>query len=134
VIIPHIQQPAGSLLCGQTCVAIAAGVTLDDAIKTVGHDHATRRGELVRAFKKFGIEAKGTRLQLLKRTNGRGDPLKAPEHCLLHVLFHKKGEPFHGHWVLRWNGVIHDPCMANASCWDANGRFASYIELIPPSA
>lgn len=117
------------MLCGQTCVANAAGVTLDEAIQAVGHGHASRRGELVRAFEKFGIGAKTRTLQRCKN-----DPLKAPENCLLHVLFHKRGEPFHGHWVLRWKGIIHDPCMPHAICYDANGRFTSYIELIPPSA
>ena len=122
----HLQQPAESKLCGQTCVAMAAGISIEDAILSVGHRHATRLPELLKAFREFGISRVGT-----KRTcwNGRSAP---PRFSLLSMLFHKPGEKHHGHWLLNWDGVIHDPSCSYAGVHSSGGRFSSLIELVPP--
>lgn len=123
----HIQQPEGTNVCGQTCVAMAAGVPLEDAIKTFGHARVTYTGEVIAAFAKYGIKAKGKRL-----VRSKGPAWVLPENCLIHVLFHKKGEPFHGHWMLRWDGHVHDPAYPFADVYSGAGRITSYLELIPP--
>ena len=125
-MITHIQQARGSQVCGQACVAMAAGVTLDKAIQVFGHERGTRTCDVLKGFKAFGIEAKTTRLK-------RWDDKEPPPPCaLLHQLFHAKGQKFHGHWVLNWHGVVHDPEQAGPNLVDSGGRFVSYVELVPP--
>jgi hypothetical protein len=45
-----VSQPDGSKLCAHCCVAMVLGITLEEAIKRVGHRRGTRNHELVRAL------------------------------------------------------------------------------------
>jgi hypothetical protein len=44
-MIKWIQQPEGSSLCGQTCVAMIAGITLEESIGAFG---GKKRGTRIR--------------------------------------------------------------------------------------
>ena len=125
-MIKHLQQPDDSKVCGQTVVAMAAGVAVDEVIKVIGPDHGTKTGDLRYAFGKYGIKTVG---KTLMRWNGKDKP---PDYALLHMVFHKKGEKFHGHWQLNWEGVIHDPGFKAPEFYSANGRLTAYLELVPP--
>lgn len=46
----HIQQPEGSSLCGHSCIAMALGLTLDQAIELIGHRKGVRNHEVIRAL------------------------------------------------------------------------------------
>lgn len=53
----HVQQPRRSRLCGQTCVAIVADVSLEraQAACTEGYQRATSEHDLRRGFKRLGF-------------------------------------------------------------------------------
>lgn len=52
----HIQQPAGSKLCGQCCVAMALGISLDEAVKLVGlKTRGTSNKQLVAALETITV-------------------------------------------------------------------------------
>lgn len=132
-MITHLQQPEDSKVCGQTVVAMAAGVSIDDVVKLMGHNHGTHTGDLVKAFANYGIEAKSKGLIRLNESKGLIWH-KLPDFALLHVRFDRKGEPFHGHWVLWWDRILHDPGYSIAEVRASDGRITSYMELIPPVA
>lgn len=54
----HVKQPADSSLCGQCCVAMIAGISLEEAIKVVGHQKksGTWTKELKSALESLGIK------------------------------------------------------------------------------
>jgi hypothetical protein len=121
----HLVQPKNSRVCGQTVVAMAAGISVEESIELFGHNHGTKTWELVSALDSLNIEVKGKGLQ---RWRGVGKP---PDYALLHILFHTKGQPFAGHWALNWAGIIHDPEVETPGLMCGGGRLASYLEIIP---
>mgnify|MGYP003132488658 CR=1 FL=1 len=53
-MIELVEQPRSSNLCGQACVAMLAGVTLDEAIKVVGTRGKTTSLQLGRGLAELG--------------------------------------------------------------------------------
>jgi len=45
-----ILQPKGSSLCGQCCVAMLLDISLEEAIKLVGHDGVSSTEDLLKCF------------------------------------------------------------------------------------
>jgi hypothetical protein len=117
-----VTQPDGSSLCGQCCVAMAAGVTLDRAIEALGHrkDRGTDTREVVAALRSLGVGC----ADRCKRVS-RQRPV-FPAKAFLAV--NKPGviTP-RCHWMLTWDGKIYDPSNAwpNYRDW----RITSYLEL-----
>lgn len=121
-----ILQPEGSALCGQACVAMAAGVSLERAIDAVGHEGGTGTKEVVEALRDLGVCC-ADRLRRISRRRPSW-----PKRGLIAI-----GRPAteHGHkerqhWMLVWDGVIYDP----GGSWP-NGykdwRMSSYLEIFP---
>lgn len=119
----HVQQPPRSRLCGQACVAMLTGVTLDAAAATMGHRHGTRTREVVAAL---GAVAAGHRLTTLRR---RREP---PSPALCKVTW-KRGS----HWVIWAAPDVYDPDLPaplNQDVWlcrlaRVGGRVTSFLPL-----
>lgn len=127
--LQHIRQPANSSLCGQTCVAMAAGITLDHSIKLFGTKGATRTKQVLGVLNELGIRSKGNRLT----RNYHG----IPDYALVKVRFkdasQKSGWNKMTHWVLRWDKEWYDPDapVVGMDGWLEQARVSSYVELIP---
>jgi hypothetical protein len=91
--IEHLQQPEGSNLCAHCCVAMALGLTLDEAIARVGHKHGTRNHELVRALGTIGKFQPGRHFT---------DP----------SIVRVKGEKSRRHVALVAGGKVYDPAYS----------------------
>jgi hypothetical protein len=90
MMIKWIQQPEGSSLCGQTCVAMIAGVTLEESIEAFGGKRSgTRTKDVVIALRKLGI-------------NGQC----YPDTCI--VKLHFDGQK-NTHWTIWHEGKFYDP-------------------------
>lgn len=115
-----IRQPEGTALCGQCCVAMAAGVSLERAIEAVGHrkQRGTTTGELVRALRFFGVEC----ADCLRRVS-RSKPI-GPRRGLV-VIKRDDAE----HWMLTWDGEIKDPGDRWPEAY-ANWKITSYLEIL----
>ncbi len=111
-------QPGDSKICGQTCVAMAAGVTIEDAVKAVGHKERTKTLELALALRKLGVEC-DDRLRI--RRNGDGYPPR----CIVKV---SSGGKRNWHWVLMWDGKVYDPASLEFSLWPWQ-KTAGYLEI-----
>ena len=118
----RIQQPEGSSLCGQSCVAMAAGVSLDRAIEAVGHGslRGTYTREVVAALRSLGVSC-ADRMRLVKRNL----PV-LPKRGI--VAINQPGIiSGRFHWMLTWDGEMLDP----AGRWpDYEGwRITSFLEI-----
>lgn len=92
----HIQQPEDSKLCGHSCVAMALGVSLAEAIKLIGHKKGVHNHEVVRAL---GSRADAKKFVLPKTI---ADP------CIIRV----KGSKHRHHLVLYQNQMVYDPAYS----------------------
>lgn len=121
-----IRQPEGSELCGQACVAMAAGVSLKRSVEAFGHRRATSTREVVNALRHFGLSC-ADRLTRLSRARPN-----IPRRAI--VVIHRpavEGERrSKWHWMISWEGQIFDPGGRWPDGYD-KWRITSYLEIYP---
>jgi hypothetical protein len=104
-----VKQPmTDNNLCGHCCLATALGITLEEAIKKIGHVKGTKSKDLLKHFsgyEKVFKEAESLSL------------------CVARPAGSKKGN---WHWVLSMNGIIYDP---NYGCWLKKEAWAIQTEM-----
>jgi len=102
-----VRQPEGSGLCGQACIAMAAGVSLDRACEVVGHrkERGTTTREVVRALRTLGVPC-ADRLRRVSRARPH-----LPKRAIVAIHRPPEENRHRGqwHWMLAWDGVIYDP-------------------------
>lgn len=122
----HLIQPEGSGLCGQTCIAMAADVSLDRACDVVGHRKlgGTTTREVVHALRELGVPCASS----LKRISRLRPVL--PKRCI--VAIHRPKEPGRHrgrwHWMLHWDGRMFDPGDAWPEAY-RDWRITSVLEI-----
>ncbi len=95
--------------CGQTCVAMIAGVDIDEAVRACGRVRNTGSEKLRKALYEFGIESK----PLQRIAKGQMIPEELPGLCICLIHF---GQKHFTHWTI-WNG--------KEKCWyDPSNRGA----------
>ena len=96
----HQFQPPGSSLCGQTCVAMIAGVSLDESIRAFGGKKGgTRTNDVISALRKLGFNTSDR----LIRFNGACFP---SDTVIVKLRFSDSKET---HWTLWHEGRFYDP-------------------------
>jgi hypothetical protein len=101
-VINHIFQPPNSKLCGQTCVAMIAGITLKESIEAFGGKKGrTRTKDVVGALRKLGINCGDPPLTRLKGQD-------KPDTCI--VKLHFDGTT-NTHWVIWHEEIFYDPSL-----------------------
>ena len=99
--ITYIKELTG-YLCGQSCVAMLAGVSVDEAIKIIGTDKGTNKQDLKKALDYYGIA------YALKST--KYDPnIPLPDLCIIQMTVEKPPDIKYGHWGIYHNGIYYDP-------------------------
>ena len=114
--IRYIQQPT-EYLCGQACVAMIAGVSVEDVIRVMNNDGSTGKKDIERALACYGIQQAKTMTKADNRT-----PL--PPVCILKVLL-----PGYSHWILYYHGKYYDPEFGQTDELYGRARIQSYLEL-----
>jgi hypothetical protein len=124
LIRSRVQQPDDSSLCGQCCVAMAAGVSLDRAIEVMGEDEAgTTTVEVVTALRALGVPC----ADKLKRIS-RAKPV-LPKRAIFAIQRPKKERRKEAnHWMLSWDGKVYDPGGGWPE-WYKDWRITSYLEI-----
>lgn len=97
-----ISQPEGSYCCGQCCVAMIAGRSLEVVKKAMGKNGSTTTRVIQKGLKKLGVRHKAGRLRAI-----RGDLSKLPHTGILKVAAPWRRSGWH--WVLKHNRKIYDP-------------------------
>ncbi len=94
-----VNQPEGSRLCGQACIAMIANISIGEAINLIGHSHGTHTKEIIQALKTLGIPCEVNRL-----TVRRGKDW--PERAVVKIP-HPEGSGWH--WVVLDGFCVYDP-------------------------
>lgn len=108
-----VLQPRDSKLCGQACIAMVAGVSLDEAVKVVGHTQATRTQDLIKALAHFGIHS-DRKLSVAPRAKRFTKNWCSAIISIQRVVNYKGCEPKFSHWIVNDHGKLLDPSGANS--------------------
>lgn len=102
-------QPPGSSLCGQACVAMVAGISLDESIKAFsGKRGGTRTKDIVQALSRLGFVCENR----LRRVKGQ-----LPDVCVVKLRF---AGSHRSHWTLWYHGRFYDPDPAGDAVLNAD--------------
>ena len=120
-----VYQPEGSSLCGQSCVAMIAGISLSQSIEVIGHKRKTRWAELRDALTGLGFSVS----EKLTKIRSRSD---LPRFCIVKKYW---GAGNTSHWIVKCNGLTYDP-ISGLNCAvllpfakKPNVRITSYGEI-----
>ena len=114
--INYIKQPT-DYLCGQACVAMLAGVTVEEVISVMKNDKGTGKKDIEKALNHYGISQ--------AKTMTKADNTSAlPKVCILKVLL-----PKYGHWILYYDGKYYDPEFGLMDELYKKARVRSYLEI-----
>ena len=116
--IQYIKQPTG-YQCGQACVAMLAGVPVEDVVAVMQNDKGTGKKDIARALDHYGIRQAKT---MTKADNATA----LPRACILKVLL-----PRYGHWILYYDGQYYDPEFGLTETLYPKARIQSYLEIFP---
>lgn len=95
-----MQQLEGSSLCGQTCIAMIAGITFEESIEAFGGKRSgTRTKDLAAALRKLGINCGDPPLVRIKGQC-------YPDTCIVKLHFKDRKNT---HWVVWHKGEFYDP-------------------------
>ena len=123
-----IKQPTDRT-CGQTCVAMFAGVSVDEAIRVCGTRGGTHSRHLRRGLRALGIAC--------------ADRAVRPQHfdglCLAAVVKLRRAGSRWGHYIVWWNGLYYDPGHGRSYTPEElaellelhTGRIVSILPVIP---
>lgn len=88
--------------CGQTCLAVATGITYDEAVKLIGHQNKTSANDLIPALRSLGFNCADRLFRAPKDKRGWGCKTVS----IMRVAW--KGSST-GHWIVNNYGEIWDP-------------------------
>lgn len=113
-----IKQPDKSKVCGQCCLATILGITLEEAVKLVGHSRGTYTKELTKHFEASPLK--------------RGKPDAVNGLCKVHFKTAKNT-----HWVIYIGGLVYEPAyggMIPFNEWAEfdGARITSHVEILQP--
>lgn len=127
-----VRQPYNSSLCGQACIAMLTGLTIQQVVYFIGTRGVTNLKHFlsIELFtNKYNLSPKS---KLIRTTRTR----KIPKYALLRIKWEKEG--YHSHWVIKWNELVFDPDNLSGGVFSHRdymfniafiGRVTSFIEL-----
>lgn len=113
-MIRPLKQPRGSRLCGQTCIAMLAGLSLDRVVNLVGPKATTVR-HLATALGRLGFETSG-------RLKFADNDSNLPSICIAQVKYPRRRN---WHWILFVDGRGYDPSQTPR----LDGCINAYLEV-----
>ena len=114
--IKFIEQPT-EYLCGQSVIAMLAGVSIDEVIKSMRTDMGTSVAEIGGALYYYGIKHGKSRKRATNDT-------VLPEICILSMKL-----PGYGHWSLYYKGKYYDPEFGVSDKLPENAVLNHYWEI-----
>ena len=99
--IKYIKDPTG-YLCGQSCVAMLADVSVDAVIAIIGTDKGTNKQDLKKALNYYGI-------RYSPKSTAYDANIPLPNLCIIRMMVTKSNGSKYGHWGIYYNGIYYDP-------------------------
>jgi hypothetical protein len=100
-MIIYLQQPEKSSLCGQTCVAMIAGVTLEKSLEVFGTKGGTKPKQLIDTLKVLGVNCGDSLVKIIR-------VISKPPICIVRLHFK---ESKHTHWTIWYKDHYLDPAL-----------------------
>ncbi len=116
--ITYIEQPT-EYLCGQSVIAMLAGVLVDEVIDVMQNEQGTSTPEICSLLKWYGIKT-ATKAKL-KYNPGQ----VLPDCCILSVMM-----PGYGHWSLYYKGKYFDPEFGVLDKMPEQAKLRYYWEVL----
>lgn len=105
-VTPLIQPT--DFTCGQTTVAMIAGVTVDEVIEVMGNAKGTQVGDFTRALRHYGFDV-GRDIELPHPAE-RTSRSRLPSCAILTVTKYREDDDFN-HAVLLNRAIVYDPAL-----------------------
>lgn len=118
-IVPIVQPTDNT--CGQACVAMVAGVSVDEVIKHMGVARGSFESEIRNGLKTFGFRS--GREREIPYEDDRSPRFRYPKCGIANITWHGPTSRV-DHAVLLNDGVIYDPALG------AGIPIANYVEQI----
>lgn len=103
--IRFIQQPPGSNLCGQACVAMILGKSLEEVIKVIG-SNKTKTAQLISILESNGFNCYPSLRRVFMGWSEYVIKNKAYAIVKVPCAYNSKKS---SHWILYYDGKIYDP-------------------------
>lgn len=116
-MIKYVQQPTFET-CGQACIAMLAGVSIEETIKTMHTKGPTSIGQIIEALDFYGIEHAEKNKRISK---------KNPRYTDVSIL--TVHMPKYTHWVLYYKGKFYDPEFGVLDECHPEGKITSFLEI-----
>ena len=116
IMKPNLIMQTTNGNCGQACIAMLTGVSIEDICKIMHTDGGTTIGQIMDVLDQFDIRHVEKNVRLSKRNS------ILPEIAILTVHF-----PEYTHWVLLYKGTYLDPEFGESNKYTI-GRITSFLE------
>ena len=113
-----IKQPEGSNLCGQVCVAMIAGISLEESIKLFNSRGKTGTKTLHHALQKIGISCSDKAVRI--KNNNK------PKLCIVTIHYSRYKNK---HFCIWNNNKYYDPSRGIRAKLDKFERETSFIKI-----
>ena len=113
-----IMQPT-PFTCGQACIAMIAGKSVEEVIRDMKTDAATSIGQLTEALDHYGIR----HAERNKRISKKNPVPYAYSILTVHM------NAGYTHWVLLYDGRYYDPELGLIEGEYPHGRITSFLEI-----
>ena len=107
-----IKQPKGIHCCGQCCLAMLANITLEEAIKLIGHNGTTRDWELISLYNNLVPES-----DMEIDFCYYGEPTINHSKLTLLQLHINPHNPQQKHWTILKDFQLFDPAEIGDKIW-----------------
>lgn len=110
---------AGDGLCGQTCIAMLAGVSIEEVVNVMNcREWQGTMGKLISALNYYGIDHS----DIIVYSNP-GEEVKLPKCC---IIIEKLGR--FGHYLVQYDGKFYDPNAGIIEEYDYS-KLLGYLEI-----
>jgi hypothetical protein len=116
--ITYIKEPTG-YLCGQSVIAMLAGVSVNEVIEVMQNEKGTSTQELRDALNWYGLKT-ATKARL--KYTGEAE---LPDCCILSIML-----PGYGHWSLYYKGKYYDPEFGVLDKLPEQAKLRYYWEVV----
>lgn len=113
-----LMQPTSST-CGQACIAMITGKTIDEVIHDMKTDDPTSIGQLIEILDRYGIKHAEKNLRISKKT-------PVPYKYSILTVHTNAG---YTHWVLLYDNKYYDPEFGLIEGEYTHGKITSFFSL-----
>ena len=116
-MINYVQQPTFQT-CGQACIAMLTGESIEDVIITMKTKGPTSIGQLIEALDYYRVKHAEKNKRISK---------KNPKYSDISIL--TVHMPNYSHWVLYYKGKFYDPEFGLLDECHPDGKITSFLEI-----